>query len=332
MKLGLARHRSRHGGSPAARRCAARLLVVGLAASLVVLAVGCGPGPARAGSGEVELRVTSGFGQRVIYATVRERVSPGETALSLLQSQRRVETGPGDRSVRSIDGIEADDRLGRRSWSYFVNGLEGDPGAADRRLSPGAAVQWDYRRRDSAPSVPAIVGAYPEPMLSGSEGKRLPVRVECANDRSRACRDVMRRLGASGVIASVGPFGDPAGESTIRVVVAPWSLARRVRAATSLEEGPRGSGVFARFREEGVTLELLDSAGRPARIAPPGTGLVAATALEGQQRVWLVTGVDEAGVERAAAALEGQTLRDRYAVAALPDGALALPLGGAEPR
>lgn len=331
MKLRLARHRSRHGGSQAARRCAARLLLVGLAVSLV-LAVGCGPGPARAGSGEVELRVTSGFGQRVIYAAERERVSPGETVLSWLQSQRRVETGPGDRSVRSIDGIEADDRLGRWSWSYFVNGLEGDPGAADRRLPPGAAVQWDYRRRDSAPSVPAIVGAYPEPMLSGSEGKRLPVRMECANDRSRACREVRRRLGASGVIASVGPFGDPAGENTIRVVVAPWSLARRVRAATSLEEGPRASGVFARFREEGATLELLDSAGRPAHIAPPGTGLVAATALEGEQRVWLVTGVDEAGVERAAAALEGQTLRDRYAVAALPDGALALPLGGAEPR
>lgn len=78
MKLRLARNRSRHGGSPAARRCAARLLVAGLAVSLVVLAVGCGPGPARPGSGEVELRVTSGFGQRVIYATERERVSPGE--------------------------------------------------------------------------------------------------------------------------------------------------------------------------------------------------------------------------------------------------------------
>lgn len=329
MKPGLARRRGRHGGSPAARCSAARILLVGLALCVVA---GCGSGRARAGSDEVELRVTSGFGQRLIYGAKRERVSPGETALSLLQSRRRVETGPGGRAVRSIDGIEADDRLGRRSWSYFVNGLEGKTGAAGRRLSPGAAVQWDYRRTDSATSVPAIVGAYPEPMLGGSGGRRLPVRVECASDRSRACREVMRRLRASQVIASVGPFGEPAGEGIVRVVVAPWSLARRVRAATPLEEGPRASGVFARFREEGATLELLDSAGRAARIAPPGTGLVAATALEGQQRVWLVTGVDEAGVERAAAALDRHTLRDRYAVAALPDGALALPLSGVEPR
>jgi hypothetical protein len=83
--------------------------------------------------------VTSGFGQRVIYAAERERVSPGETVLSWLQSQCRVETGPGDRSVRSIDGIEADDRLGRWSWSYFVNGLEGtraQPTAACRLAPP----------------------------------------------------------------------------------------------------------------------------------------------------------------------------------------------------
>ena len=209
-----------------------------------------------------------------------------------------------------------------------MNGIEASVGAAERELSEGDVVQWDYRRWGAAMSIPAIVGAYPEPLRSGIEGKRLPVRIECADDRGAACREVERRLRGAGVTASIGPFGEVAGENVLRVVVAPWALARRVRAAVTLERGPDASGVFARFGGGGRRLELLDSSARVARRAPPGTGLVAATSVEGAQRVWLVTGNDQAGVERAAATLDRATLSDRFAVAALPDGPQALPLAG----
>jgi hypothetical protein len=43
--------------------------------------------------------------------------------------------------------------------------------------------------------------------------------------------------------------------------------------------------------------------------------------------VWVVTGTDGAGVERAAQAFDAQVLRDRFAVALSPtDGALTVPL------
>src|ERR687883_318371 len=90
--------------------------------------------------------------------------------------------------------------------------------------------------------------------------------------------------------------------------------------------GPRAGGVFARFAAGGRRLDLLGPDGRSARAAPPGTGLVAATAIGTRNRVWLVTGLDEAGGQRAAAALDRAKLRDRYAVAALPRGVVALPL------
>lgn len=309
-----------------------RLLAAAASLLLVGALSGCGLGPGEERTGGVELRVTRGFGQDLLHAAERGRVRAADTVMRLLQSERRVETAYGGGFVQSIDGIEGEGASGRRDWFYFVNGLEAGSGASERRLFPGDVVQWDYRRWDAAMSVPAIVGAYPEPLASGVEGKRLPVRIECADDRGRACREVERRLRAAGVTASVGPFGDVAGENTLRVIVAPWALARRVRAATSLEEGPAASGVFARFRDGGSRLDLLDPGGRVARSAPPGSGLVAATALEGQQRVWLVTGVDEVGVNRAAAALDRGSLRDRFAVAALPDGVRALPLGAGESR
>ena len=310
--------------SPTVRLRAAAVALVAMAPL-----AGCGPGGGESRPGGVELRVTRGFGQQVVYATRRDRVRPQETVMGLLRSTRRVETSPGGDAVESIEGLGGGGRSGL-GWSYFVNGLEGSAGAGERRLHAGDVVQWDYRRSDVARTVPAIVGAYPEPLVSGTGGRRLPVRLECADDRGRACREVEHRLRSAGVTASVGPFGEPGGESVLRVIVAPWALARRVRAATKLEEGPQASGVFARFRAGGQRLELLDPSGGLARTAPRGTGIVAATGLEGEQRVWLVTGSDESGVRRAAGALDRATLRDRFAVAVLPDGVEALPAGGAD--
>ena len=309
-----------------------RALAVALTLAAVAALAACGLGPTESRQAGVELRVTREFGQERIHATARRPSRGGDTALRFLQAERRVETAYAGGSVRSIDGIEAGGSSGGPAWSYFVNGLEASAAAAERKLYPGDVVQWDYRRRGAAMSIPAIVGAYPEPLLSGVEGKRLPVRVECADDGGRACREVERRLSEAGVTASVGSFGDVAGENVIRVVVAPWSLARRVRAATSLERGPEASGVFARFGAGGRRLELLDASGRVARTAPAGTGLVAATAVEGEQRVWLVTGGDEAGVERAAVSLDRSILSDRFAVAVLPDAVEALPLGAGKRR
>ena len=305
------------------------LAAVAAGAALMLGACGLGPGEPRAGA--VELHVTRDFGQRLIGEARRDRIAPRETVMGLLQSERQVRTAYGGGFVESIDGLAGRGAGGRDDWFYFVNGLEGATGAADRRLQPGDVVQWDYRRWEGAMSVPAIVGAFPEPLRSGVGGQRLPVRLECGSERSRACVEARRRLGAVGVNAPLAALGDPGGGEVIRVIVAPWSQARQGAAAAKVAEGPRASGVFARFSESG-RLELLDAAARPARTAPAGTGLVAATVVEGGQRVWLVTGNDEAGTERAAAALERAKLRDRYAVAAEPGGVVALPVDAGEER
>jgi hypothetical protein len=111
------------------------------------------------------------------------------------------------------------------------------------------------------------------------------------------------------------------------VIVAPWSVARRIAALLPLEGDPRRTGAYARFVDEGRRLELLDAEGR-ASPAPQGTGLVAALRPGTDAPTWAVTGVDSAGVEAAARALDERALRDRYAVAATPAGVRALPLGG----
>ena len=298
-----------------------------LAVALVL--TGCGLGAGEQRQGGAELRITRDFGQQRLAVEKVARVREGQTVLRALRSGRRVETRYGGRFVQSIDGLSGGGSAGGSDWFYYVNGIEAEVGAAERALAVGDVVQWDYRRWRAAMRVPAIVGAYPEPFLSGAEGKRIPVRLECEDDRAPACEAVRRRLVGMGVPASSAQLGAEAGEGILRVVVARWSVARRVRAAFALEGEPRRSGVFARFSDGGRSLELLDARARTARRAPAGTGLVAATALAGQRPVWLVTGLDTAGVEAAAAALDPATLRDAFAVAATPRGPVRLPVGAA---
>ena len=274
--------------------------------------------------GGAKLEVTRDFGHAFMGGTAQiSAVNDGDTVMRFLEKTHDVETSFGGGFVDSIDGVKGD-KGGRVDWFYFVNGLEASKGAADYSLSPGDRIQWDYRDWGAAMRVPAIVGAYPEPMVSGSEGKRLPVRVQCEQQGSAACKEVMDRLSEKGVVASQAALQGSAGEGSVRVLVGRWSTLREVRGAAAIERGPRASGVWARFR--GETLELLRPDGSVERAAPPGTGLLAATENESSGVVWVVTGVDDAGVERAARALDERKLHGAYAVAELPEETLRLPV------
>jgi hypothetical protein len=301
-----------------------------VALALVAALAGCGLGPGKERAGGVELRVTRDFGRAQIAAKRVPRVREEETVMRLLRSRFDVATRYGGRFVQSIDGLSGTGGGGRRDWFFYVNGVESGVGAAEYQLSPGDVVQWDYRRWDAAMRVPAIVGAYPEPFVHGRDGHRLPVRVECADPGARACTVVQDRLRRIGARPSVGSLGAPGGRGLIRVVVAPWSRARIVAAASALPSGPARSGVFARFDDGGRRLELLDEAGHLARSEGQGAGLLAAFAPSDDQLAWLVTGTDDAGVAAAAGALDPGRLRNAFAVAAQAGGPverLPLPVG-----
>jgi Domain of unknown function (DUF4430) len=304
-------------------RCAAGAL------ALLALAgtVGCGLGPGSARGGAISLAVTRDFGeQRLAGAQVR-RVRASDTVMRLLESRRRVETAYGGGFVQSIDGLSGD-KSAKRDWFYYVNGQEANVGAADYSLSPGDVIQWDYHRWDGTMHIPDIVGAYPEPFVHGYKGKRLPTRIECEDPPGAACRTVEQRLARAGVTAGVATVGSVGGSDTLVVVVAKWSTARSIVALSTLQSGPALSGVFARFDRSGRRFELLDGGGRAVMTAPPGTGLVAATAQSDTSATWLVTGLDDSGVERAADALDAGALRDAFAVALTPSGEVKLPVGG----
>jgi len=297
-----------------------------LALAVCTLAAGCGFGEGEEQPGGAELRVTTDFGHRELGSQRLETIREDETVMRLLGSRFDVETRFGGKFVEAIEGVQGSSGGDSRDWFYFVNGLYAAEGAADREVEPGDVIQWDNRDWTATQRVPAIVGAFPEPFVSGSEGERLPVRLECADTEGRACQTVKSTLNEVGARVSTSLLAAAGGEELVRVLVGTWGELREVRTPATLEQGPEASGVFARFADDGTRLELLDERGDVAREADTGSRLVAATALDDQAVVWIVTGLDDVGVQAAAAILDERSLRNAFAVAATPDGPVKLPV------
>jgi hypothetical protein len=275
----------------------------------------------------VKLVVTRDFGSHVLRATGSLHTSGGESILALLRRSATVTTGPGARRVQAIDGVPsgAEAAVGSGGeWLYYVNGVQASKGPATASVKAGDHIWWDLHDAGGSPDVSAVVGAFPEPFLNGYEGKRLPVRIECAF-ADRACSTVTASLRASGVPAAIAAIGSGGAPETLRVMVGPWSHLNGDIEAESIGHGPRESGVYAEFSARGQALTLLDERGGAVRTLTGDAGLVAATKGVKEAPVWVITGTDEAGVELAARAFNRSALEDHFALALAPAGAISLP-------
>jgi uncharacterized protein DUF4430 len=298
------------------------LALLALVAASCSINSGSEKGPAR-------LLVTRAFGEQRVLAATEDPIEKGETVMRLLMRNAKVETRYGGRFVNSINGIKSQSSGDRRlDWFYYVNGIEAEVGAAERKVEGSDRAWWDYHDWSGVMRAPAVVGSFPEPFLHGTEGKRYPIRIDCGQGSNDACDGVSEKLQAAGIAPSKAAIGAPAGKEVLRVVVGKWGEVRQDAASEQIEEGPDRSGVFARFNPVvgggGYELDLLDSHTRTARTLGPGSGLVAATRFEEQAPTWVVAGTDTAGLDRAVALLDQRTLASRFALAT--DGRAPIPL------
>jgi uncharacterized protein DUF4430 len=301
-------------------------LLVTLVLSLAL--AGCGLGAGQAPTA-VDVLVTRDFGGQVLHRTGGLRVRGQETVMSLLVRNYPVTTRFGGGFVQSIGGVSGGQEAGQPvDWFYYLNGVEAAKGAAATNVHPGDHIWWDHHDWSQTDHIPAVVGSFPEPFLNGLGGKRLPVRIECATVAGYACRAVSRRLRSLGVPAAIAGLGSSGEPETLRVMVGPWIRIEGDLASRSILEGPRASGVYARFSADGRTLTLLDPAGRAVRTLAGGAGIVAATRHLEDAPVWFVTGTDSSGADLAARAFDPVTLDSRFAVALTQSAVLPVPIFG----
>lgn len=166
-----------------------------LAAACAVALAGCGSTSGSGhGSGTATVWVTRDRGAVVLHS---ERVPAGETALQALDRVADVQTRFGGRYVRGVDGVG---EHGRRAWFYYVNGYLADRSAAAYRLRRGDLLWWDYRSWRDPAQDPVVVGAFPQPFLSGYDGRRR--RTVILAPDPIALRALARRLHAT--VAGIG--------------------------------------------------------------------------------------------------------------------------------
>ena len=158
----------------------------------------------------------------------------------------------------------------------------------------------------------------------GRDGKRFPVRLDCAADAQGACRDVSTASRRVRDVGGLAAMGTAAG----RRCCGWWSASGATCAAT--RRAPDRAGAEA---------PACSRAGRPggrARAARPARrrscarsarapGWSRRPAPRGQQPTWVVTGIDDAGSPPRAALSEAR-LRDRFAVAVENGRESRLPL------
>jgi hypothetical protein len=298
-----------------------------LAGAVAVLACAVALGACGVGAGESEpdvaLVVTRDFGTKMIGERSGS-TSGQDTVMRYLQRGFDVGTRYGGGFVQSIDGVEGGMAGGRPvDWFFYVNGVEASQGATSMRIRAGDRIWWDHHPWDGAQRSPAVVGSYPEPFVHGLH-RRWPTQVECATGTdAKLCDTVTERLREAGV----SPVAATAsGRGRLRLLVGTWAAVRGDRAARLLADGPRASGIFARFADGGRSLLLLDDEGRRVQRLGAGFGIVAATRFRDQPPTWLLVGTDAAGVEAAVGALGADTLRRHFAVAVSAGSDTATPL------
>jgi hypothetical protein len=309
-------------------RAHARALPLVLLAGCALAALaGCGLGAGRT-PGAVQLLVTRDFGHTLLLSSSSPKLRGQETVMSALRRNAPVTTRFGGGFVQSIAGLAGGQEGGQPvDWFYYVNGVEAPKGSAETNVHPGDRVWWDLHDWSQTEHIPAVVGSFPEPFRDGLDGKRLPVRVECASAEEAACRAVSGRLRASGAPAAISALSSGFGPQTLRVRVGLWPAVGADPVAQAIAAGPRTSGVYARLSTDGSALTLLGRDGGAARTLGAGAGLVAATRQGEDAPVWVVTGTDDVGLARAAAAFNAAALAARFAVAATATGVVPLPAG-----
>ena len=123
------------------------------------------PGDAR---DTVTVVVTRDFGKELVLEQNVE-IDADTSAMAALQMVADVGTKYGGGYVESIDGISPESREAdkNKAWFFYINGIASNLGARDYVLRDGDVEHWDFRDWSYQQFVPAIIGDFPQPFLSG---------------------------------------------------------------------------------------------------------------------------------------------------------------------
>jgi len=196
-----------------------RATVFAAASAVATLVAACGLGPGKTPGG-ASLLITQNFGAQTIAQSAKPKIVGADTVMRVLERNANVTTRYGGGFVESIDGHSGGSENGQPAdWFYYVNGVQGGKGAAATKVHSGDQIWWDRHIWTATESIPAVVGAFPEPFLDGYGGTRYPTRIECTQTKAKACTAVYNTLAGYGLPVGLGCLDCAEYNMSLRVLV-----------------------------------------------------------------------------------------------------------------
>ena len=307
------------------RSSLAKLGVVSLiiAFLLAIVLSGCHPQPS--GKIAVKVIVSQNFGNKLVLDELA-RISDSANALDALQKVATVETKYGGGFVEAINGIRSQysENKVNGDWFFYVNGISANVGGLSYKLCNGDIEHWDFHDWSLRAFVPAIIGDFPQPFLSGYQGKVSPTIIVYDKAFQDAAQDLMNKLEELGVervttqIATKLLPQDKKHSNLILLGTEDFDL------ISELNEN-RKLGFYIHFEDSKAV--IYDSQGNKTQYES-GCGLIQATQNPWNPKgigvcenvVWIVSGTNENQVQNAATILTNHDERFRYACAAVVIG------------
>ncbi len=309
--------------------------------TLIILAVASGcsggtPQGATPSDGGVTLWVTRDFGAAVFFNETVP-LKGNETVLDVLSRHVQVETEYGGGFVNAINGLESaytnfsgKDRQ-KRDWFYWLNGIQSNVGGGAYYPKAGDSIWWDYHNWQRLTYMPAVVGQYPQPFLSGFGDESTPTYVLHAGGRKDLAQQLEGFLKSQGVKElSVVPLENSLifNRKQITLVLGTWQQLKTFPAIQDLIKNLNRTGIFVKPTDAGLVALDLNRVG--AGIYEKGSAAIVATGTgQGDKTpLWLVIGVDGEGLERAVKLMTKQPQRlQLYAgVIVTPDDLVGVPV------
>ncbi len=273
----------------------------------------------------VRIVATRDFGRELMFDE-RLELPLGSSAMAALQKVAEVVTDYGGGFVDAIDGVRSGftgSEKTKRDWFIYINGIQSNVGALDYSLQPGDVEHWDYHDWGFQQSIPAVIGAFPEPFLHGFDGMKRPTVVVYSDNlikEAQELQDGLVSLGVSDIsITSAGGLtvSDREASNLILLGTADNEL------ILELNRNWKKLGLFAYF--ENGNLVVLDARGEIDSTYRAAAGLIQAAQNPWnpwgtgacENVVWMITGTDEEGVKTAIDAVLNHPAQLQYAFAAV---------------
>jgi hypothetical protein len=266
----------------------------------------------------VRVVVTRDFGKEVLLEADIE-IGQNISVLEALQQVAEVKTKYGGGFVSAINGVSSEYEGANRTkkdWLFYVNGTAAKVGANDYILEGGDIEHWDFRDWSYHQFVPAIIGDFPQPFLSGKP--TIIVYDRGFEEYAQSLAETLGKLGGTEVsVQGYHQLTETDRRNSNLILLG----TKDNELISELNDIYTRLGFYAYFGDE--KLVTLDSKGEIAGEDSAGSGLIQATQNPwnpkgvgaGENVVWVVSGIDETGVKRAVEALINRQADFKYAYA-----------------